>query len=670
MKKLIYLLTGLTFIWSMSSCSDYLDVNTDPDNPTVSNASNDVRLPWIQHYYGYAVGTAAMRTNTILGILSQTYSTTAANSLLAAWNPAQSSCTTVYQNFYVGAAVNIDPMIENAIKNGEFHYAATGYAIKAMGFMLMLDLHGELPVQEMGILKTNPAYDDGKKMYELVMGYLDEAIKYFGMDQAVGAIALAKGDTWNKGSVDKWVKLCHGLKARYMLRLSKKAEGSDIYSFNMDGILAEIAKGPQSNDDNIIQKHLNKKGDQTNFTVGDPYSACYLWDCVAYGSTQRATRYYANLLTNSFTGGSGVIDPRMSKLLPAMMSNVVLDNNGNIKSYVWKRDVGVDMMNADTRQNGGPLTSIYVEGNEKAYSAGNGGVPIVYTISDQNERLAFISAVSSIHKVKIDGTAVTVIYQKGAAYVNTTNYLRAGDTIYVNVRANHMDTGGRSVTDQCYYPSSTAPYIAGTGTFYARPNSDTYILTYAEMCFIKAEILFRKKKNSEALEAYKAGIKANFDQMQIKLKSWKTANSVNPDEMPMDDSDIATYMASAAVAQDASKLTMADIMRQKLIAMGINCENWVDARRLNYSAGNVKDFGVVYIDYKRPKEFTATNKIVGSSPTDITYWFRRFSQSTHESNYNSSQLMASNKLAMKDPIWSCPVWWDCATDNEYYGYIK
>jgi hypothetical protein len=32
--------------------------------------------------------------------------------------------------------------------------------------------------------------------------------------------------------------------------------------------------------------------------------------------------------------------------------------------------------------------------------------------------------------------------------------------------------------------------------------------------------------------------------------------------------------------------------------------------------------------------------------------------------------MASNKLAMKDPIWSCPVWWDCSTDEEYYGYIK
>ena len=31
--------------------------------------------------------------------------------------------------------------------------------------MMMLDLHGELPVQEAFTSKTNPAYDDGKTMY-------------------------------------------------------------------------------------------------------------------------------------------------------------------------------------------------------------------------------------------------------------------------------------------------------------------------------------------------------------------------------------------------------------------------------------------------------------------------------------------------------------------------
>jgi len=42
--------------------------------------------------------------------------------------------------------------------------------------------------------------------------------------------------------------------------------------------------------------------------------------------------------------------------------------------------------------------------------------------------------------------------------------------------------------------------------------------------------------------------------------------------MPMDEADIAAYMASAAVVQNASNLTMADIIQQKIIAMGINMQ--------------------------------------------------------------------------------------------------
>ena len=130
------------------------------------------------NYYAYAWGTASMRTNTIAGIMTQTGGT-AANSLLSSWNPAQSSCTTIYQNFYLGAGVNIDPLIEKAEAEGAYHYEGAAYCIKAMGFMMMLDLHGELPVQEAFTGKTNPAYDDGKTMYELCMGYLDKAIKKF-----------------------------------------------------------------------------------------------------------------------------------------------------------------------------------------------------------------------------------------------------------------------------------------------------------------------------------------------------------------------------------------------------------------------------------------------------------------------------------------------------------
>lgn len=658
MKKLKYIALSLALVFGITSCDDYLDVNNDPDNPISESVSPQLRLPWIQNFYTYAWGTASMRTNTIAGMMTQVYGTSA-NNLLSSWNPAQSTCTTIYQNFYLGAGVNIDPLIAKAEEQGAYHYEGAAYCIKAMGFMMMLDLHGELPIQEAFIGKTNPAYDDGKKMYELCMDYLDKAIENFGKTQSSTAVNLSEGDLWNGGSVEKWMKLCYGLKARYLLKLSKKAE------YDPAAILAALEKAPKSNDDNSIMKNYNVVGDETNFTVGDPYQASAIWNCTGYGATQRLTRWYVNLLTNNYEGGSGITDPRLSKLVPAMMTNIKLDKDGKIDTYSWIRDAGVDVMESSTRNDAGPVASLYVTGAEKSgYSAEKGGFIITYDLSkaDAEAKAKFIADAKAIHQTSLDGDKFTVIYQKGAAYCNTTDYKRAGDTIYVNLRANSMSSSGRSVTDMYYYPSAGYDYVAGTGTFYARPNSDTDILTYSEMCFIKAEVLFRKGDKDGALTAYQEGIKSNFDRMQIKLESWQSESKENPDQQPMDEAEIASFLASAAVCQTSGALTMSEIMQQKLIAMGINLENWNDMRRHDYSK--------VYIGYKRPHDFSATGKMVGTSESDPTYWFRRLSQSTHESNYNLTQLKASNKQAMTDPIWSCPVWWDCATDDEYYGYIK
>ena len=639
MKKILYITLCMAFLLGLSSCEDWLDVNVDPDNPNDKSATPEIRLPWIQHYYMYAWGTANTRTSFIAGILTYTASTSA-SSMLCAWNPLQGSCTTIYQNWFLGAAVNLNPLITKAEETGAYHYIGAAYCMRAMGFMMMLDLHGEMPYTEAMTGKYNPAYDKGDVIYNGCLADLDKAIEYFSKTQEPGAPALSTGDTWNGGDVDKWIKLCYGLKARYLLQISKKS------TFDPEAVLAALEMAPQSNADNTIMKHFNIAGDAVNFTVGDPYQTNTTWDAAAYGSSQRATRWYANLLTNSFTGGSGVIDPRMSKLLPAMMKNIVLDASGGIINYEWTRDIGVDMMNSDIRQNSGPLSASYATADKI----------IKYTIADADARADFIA---SLHQpYTTSGDDVSVTYLKGTWYINNTNYKRAGDTVYVNMRANSLSTSGLSATDMYYYPTTGSLAVAGTGTVYARPTSDSDILKYAEMCFIKAEVYLRQGKSGEALAAYKAGIQANFDRMQIKLNEWKSGGTINPDQMPMNEADIAAYMASAAVVQSASALTMADIIQQKIIALGLNMQNWNDMRRFNYSAGNIGSFGVVYRDYKRPYEFTATNIMTGTSPTDPTYWFRRFSQSTHESNYNNEQLMKSNPLAMKDAIWSDPVWWD------------
>ena len=213
--------------------------------------------------------------------------------------------------------------------------------------------------------------------------------------------------------------------------------------------------------------------------------------------------------------------------------------------------------------------------------------------------------------------------------------------------------------------------VGSTGSFQTRPVSDFEIMTYHEACFIKAEVLFRKGDKAGALAAYKAGIKAHLDYMQKKLTAWKGQGFSNPDMQPMDDAKIAAYLTSDAVCQNAGDLKMSDIMLQKYVAMGCSLENWNDMRRFNYGAGNIKDFGVVYPDFDRSVLFTGTDKLKGTSKDDPKYWPRRWRlPATLELSYNEAQALAINKHAEDTDIWSYPVWWDCATDAEYEGYLK
>jgi hypothetical protein len=193
------------------------------------------------------------------------------------------------------------------------------------------------------------------------------------------------------------------------------------------------------------------------------------------------------------------------------------------------------------------------------------------------------------------------------------------------------------------------------------------------MCFIKAEVYMRKGDKANALLAYKEGIKAHLDMMQAKLSEWQATGytATNPDMAPMDAAAINTYLSGSAVCQNAGDLTMSDIMLQKYIAMGCSIENWNDMRRFNFSAGDVGGFGVIYPGYQRGGLFSGSSQLTGSSPTDPRYWMRRWMlPPVYEINYNSINTLALNPHAAEPNIWSMPVWWDCATDDEYYAYLK
>jgi hypothetical protein len=664
MSKLKYLTLAGALAFGLSSCNDWLDVNTDPDNPNDQTALIQNQLPWFQHFYQYSAGITNVRTSMTAGVLYSNAGTNNAGGVT--WDFSTGSWTTgSYQSWYVYAN-SINDAYKKAEAQGAYDYMGAIDVVYAMGFMEMLDLYGEIPfTQAFNPSNVSPAYDNGKTIFYGCIDKLNEAIALFQKTQEAGATSLSTGDYWNGGDVSKWIKMCYGLKARYLLKLSKKAD-----LFQPDSILDCLAKGPQSNDDNVVAACYNKTGDVTDWFYGDYIGTNCNWDYGAYGNNQRISQYYYNLLTDM--RGSGVQDPRFTKIVPASMCDVKFDANGKAVSYDWLRSKGVDIHGEAKRLSVGGPTSIIIPNY-----AGTDQI-IHYAIADADARAAFIKSLEGVHAYTISDDTVSVTYQKGSLYCNTPDYHYAGDTAYVNLRQNSLGTADGSSTpasnDVNWYfqslPAFQAGVVGSTGSYQLRPVSDQELLTYAEMCFIKAEVLFRQGKSGAALTAYRDGIQAHLDQMQAKLIQWQGEGYDNPDMMPMDQAAISAYMNSKAVCQSAGELTMSDIMLQKYITMGCSIENWNDMRRFNYSAGNVGGFGVVYPGFDRSPLFTGASKLSGASKTDVNYWPRRWRLPYNiELNYNSNNALAANAHAADQDVWGIPVWWDCATDQDYFNAV-
>ena len=680
MKKLLYITLSLILTFGVVSCDNWLDVNTNPDNPNNLSATVDVRLPWIQYYYMYAWGTTNARINGAAQIITGT-SRTGTVGRLSLWNPYQTASVTMYQNWFVGAAANIPDIINRAQEEGAYHYEAAALVIKSMGYMMMADLFGEIPYTEAVTEDFSPAFSTGEEVFDGCMADLDRAIELFSTPQEQGATPLSSGDTWNGGDTDKWIKLCYGLKARWLNNLSK----TDRY--DPQAILDAIAKGPQSTADNTKMTHYNVESGEANITVGDVYGPCVTWDVAAWGTGQRLARYIAQLLTNF--KGTGVEDPRADKLLPSSMYKVKLSSDkSRIESYEWLRDEGVDLSGIDegwkmNRLQGGNLNSyltLAMEDDTQKYAVS----AIEQYYNSVND---FIAALNKYYTtdnitINVEPDTVKVTYHPGAMYVNDDNPLYVEDIKYVQLRADAFyETQGLSTTDMnCYYTavsedSRTLGFVQGTGTFYTRPDSDSDILTYTEMLFIKAEVLFRQGDAQGAYNAYIDAIRSHFSRMNEKLQTWTdlgcgtTARGydVSFAYSPMSQAEIDAYMASAAVKQDASSLTLSDIMMQKLIAMCFNYQSWNDMRRYNYFAGNIGGYGVIYTEMAVPAYRTGDYSTFSTDPQSDQYYLRRLMQASFETDYNSTECNASvaqyaatygisNALDYK--IYSVPVWWD------------
>ncbi len=605
---------------SLTSCNDWLDINVDPDSPSAESTTYDQRLAHIEFYTNSGLQFGAWRTTMAMG--DWTRNNGGGNYWhVSYWYPVDGQVTTVYQWWFVGAYANVPDMIAKAEAAENWQFAGAGYLIKAYGFMSMTDLYGEMPYTQAAAEPATPEYDTGKTIYLGCFECIDKAIEYLekGQSQDPALPTLAAGDWWNKGDLNKWIKLAYMLKARWINKLNKKGAGSyKDGKYDADEILRCLDKAMQSNADNTIVNHTDDNGaTHDNLGWDEPVDYSPLFSVSGMNSGYMATKMLYDNLTNF--AGKGVEDPRADHILPwaysPNRSENGIDAAGVKWNGHWRRTLGVDMA-SDINSQGGPL------------------------------RAMFNTATNSW-------------------YISSANEERLGDTVYIEGTS---DCKGYFANPSILYCRAGSGQFqsAESGTFYTRVSSPTYIGTYAECCFIKAETLFKKGDKAGAYAAYRAGVKASCELMNEKLNAWIAEDASLaecPSFTPMTAEAIENFLNNGIGTQ--AELTLGHILMQKRIALMFSYEIWNDMRRYDFDPNIFFGWSIPAYHYKVAAAMLAI-------PEGQQY--RRWRQCSHEYNYNSKNLQAigaqvpgarmtdseGNEVMWnrQDDAWTIPVWWD------------
>lgn len=307
MKKIIFLL-ATTASLSFSSCDKWLDINDNPNSANSTVPKAEQRLPSILAQFADSYESAGTRTAHITHQLANIYGASTRNYLLTRWYSDAAAANWPWQAWYVNTAVNIQPMIDAAEKQGANHYVGAGKVMKAWGFGYLVDYYGLVAYEEFDNPQIiTPKYENAQFVYGEILKMLDEAIVDLSKEQDAAAPALSVGDTYNNGKVDNWIKLAYGLKARFLSHLNKKSE------YNPDAILDALNKAPKSAAESTIYQYV----DETSTTTSTAKSA------LQYVNTSASTRvsklyidYILNRYTDAPTGANNVDDPRFKLLVP------------------------------------------------------------------------------------------------------------------------------------------------------------------------------------------------------------------------------------------------------------------------------------------------------------------------------------------------------------------
>ena len=229
--KFLIPLVGLLAI----SCKKFLDINTDPNNPTTIEVSK--LLPTTQRTLGDALSMDEQNggLSEVLAVYTHQMSTrespdkygvTGADvSLQTAWSKLFSSTANPGTTFPVyGVLQNLEDIIAKSTEAGNLVYAGIAKILKAYTYSVAVDVFGDVPYSEANKLKQgvlHPKFDDDASIYESLFPLINEGIADLNNTTAPNNQEPGADDLIYGGDVDLWIKAANTIKLKLYTQIRK-----------------------------------------------------------------------------------------------------------------------------------------------------------------------------------------------------------------------------------------------------------------------------------------------------------------------------------------------------------------------------------------------------------------------------------------------------------------
>jgi hypothetical protein len=279
-----------------ASCDSFLDVNTNPNAP--QEVSANLYLAPMVHW----MVTSPQFEGRFLGRYTQQW--TLPGTSLGTWDrmgydPGSDNGAQQWRDVYWSLGQNLVDMNKKAEAEERWDLLGVGHVMKAWGWLVTTDMHGEIIVnQAIDQSRFYFDYDSQEVAYTEVKRLLDSAIVLLQRtDGAVDQTYLARGDKVYGGDRTKWLKLAYGFRALWGNHFSNKA------SYNPAAVIADVDLALASNADDFLLTYPNTNNDDINF-----------WGRTRNNLTNyRQTEFIVGLMNGSQFGGT--VDPRLNRVL-------------------------------------------------------------------------------------------------------------------------------------------------------------------------------------------------------------------------------------------------------------------------------------------------------------------------------------------------------------------